>query len=348
MNATYGDSQDRMPSKALFNQIRWIASGCASVLGDTVHAGPEPIRSAASAGTQIAAAVQSQSRPGMSLFVLVGLGLLVVLLGWRWRMRFLPDPGRTLHLPVSARQRTALPSTSHQASTRADVARARLSQSALEAPDTGPASYAALPGEAELLAGRLRTQPEPALGPVTPTSEGWDELLATDSLVDVEQQADFFLALGQDEAAKGLLAEALDAAPTPRLHLKLADILSRHGDREAWEALRLRTEARFNLAMPAWEAHTGPDRGLEAHPLALARLVAIWPNPLRAASTLGKSLRRPAAGRPDRQRFDLSAYRELMLLHAIACDVARQIAVTEVDIELPVGDESPSAPGSAG
>lgn len=293
-----------------------------------------------------AAIVATEGLPGVSLFALVGLGLLVVLLGWRWRTRRHPEdlaPRSTL-VP-SASSPPHVPS-SQPASTRAEVVMARGAPGLPDAPDTGPASYAALPPPpvAEV-PGTMSTPPEPAR---SGREDAWADVLATDSLVDVEQQADFFLALGQDEAAKGLLAEALDAAPTPRLHLKLADILSRHGDREAWEALRLRTEARFNLAMPAWEAHTGPDRGLEAHPLALARLVAIWPNPLRAASTLGKSLRRPAAGRPDRQRFDLSAYRELMLLHAIACDVARQIAVTEVDIELPVGDESPSAPGSAG
>lgn len=331
-----------MPGTRFLRRISWtLAAGfCAGAQA------AEPARSAASAvATAAVAAVSVELVPGVSLFVLVGLGLLIVLAGWRLRMRFIPNlpmPKASPAAPASSLGGTSqvLPST------RAEVVRARPLPGPLDPPDTGPASYAALPeGGGRPLSADPVVAEEASLPedfPVAEGSDAWAEVLATDSLVDVEQQADFFLAVGQDEAAKALLAEALDGAPTPRLHLKLADILSRHADREAWEALRLRTEARFNLAMPAWDALAGPDRGLEAHPLALARLVAIWPNPLRAAATLGKSLLRPAEGHPARQRFDLSAYRELMLLHAIACDVARQVAVTEVDIELPLSEDGPN------
>lgn len=333
-----------MPGTRCLCWTRWVVPGAFGMVS-TPALPAEPVREAASAVAAATVNAATEGGPGFSLFALVGLGLLVVLLGWRWRMRALPQP--------QAPRSTLLPSgpqvgptwVSQPASTRADIAVGRAMPGLPDAPDTGPASYAALP-EAPAAAPARPEPPSPGLHPAAP-EEAWADVLATDSLVDVEQQADFFLALGQDEAAKALLAEALEAAPTPRLHLKLADVLGRHGDREAWEALRLRTEARFNLAMPAWEASPGPDRGLEAHPLALARLVAIWPNPLRAASTLGKSLRRPPAGRPARQRFDLSAYRELMLLHAIACDVARQVAVTEVDIELPFDEERPDAAAAA-
>ncbi|MCU0774585.1 MAG: hypothetical protein MUC74_08750, partial [Ideonella sp.] len=64
--------------------------------------------------------------------------------------------------------------------------------------------------------------------------------VTVEELIDLEQQADFFIVLGQDEAAidvlMGHLRSTGGASPLP--YLKLLEIYRRRGDREAYERIR--------------------------------------------------------------------------------------------------------------
>lgn len=184
--------------------------------------------------------------------------------------------------------------------------------------------------------------PAGALGPAT-VIQG-DIATARDvsieELIDLEQQADFFVVLGQDEAAIDLLTLHLrdTGGGSPLPYLKLLEIHRRRGDRVAYERTRESFNRRFNAYAPAWEVDLGAGRGLEDYPGVLPRLQQVWPRPLDAMAELEALLFRQSRG----ELFDLPAYREVLFLYALARDrLDRDVADPHhVDLLLPLADGS--------
>ena len=187
-----------------------------------------------------------------------------------------------------------------------------------------------------------------ALGSETSATGGRPEVadpaLAVEELIDLEQQAEFFVVLGQDEAAIDLLMGHLrssgGASPLP--YLKLLEIYRRRGDREASERIRERFNRRFNAYAPEWQADPAEGRTLADYPTVTASLQEIWSTPAQAMRALEASLfRRDGSA----STFDLPAYRELLFLYSVARDLAeREAQASNVDLLLPLDDEGePSA-----
>ncbi len=160
-----------------------------------------------------------------------------------------------------------------------------------------------------------------------------------EELIDLEQQAEFYVVLGQDEAAIALLtahvAEIGGASPLP--FLQLLEIHQRRGDRPAYEALREEYHDHFDAFAPEWSADLHFGRSLEEYPQAVARLQALWPTPLHAMRTLdGLLYRRNEAD----ESFDFPAYRELLFLYSIARELAGQVETDfgTIDLFLPLDD----------
>ena len=168
--------------------------------------------------------------------------------------------------------------------------------------------------------------------------------VSIEELIDLEQQADFFTALGQDEAAIDLLESHVsdhpDASPLP--YLKLLEVFKRREDREHYEEVRTQFNQRFNAYAPSWEVELLEGRSLEDYTSVISRLQHLWAtHPGRAMEVLQASLLR----RDGAQTFDLPAYRELLILYAVARDLAeREPVVAEVDLLLPLEDFDDSAP----
>lgn len=179
-----------------------------------------------------------------------------------------------------------------------------------------------------------QTLPLPSAGA---GEEGRD--VSAEELIDLEQQAEFFVVLGQDDAAIDLLVSHLrdtgGASPLP--YLKLMDIYQRLGDAEAYGRTRDRFNHRFNAHAPAWDRHAQAARTLEDYPQVIHWLQQVWPRPLDAMAELETLLFRRDGG----ELFDLPAYRELLLLYALArdrLDDASAPAGAAVDVLLPLGD----------
>lgn len=168
--------------------------------------------------------------------------------------------------------------------------------------------------------------------------------LSVEELIDLEQQADFFVVLGQDEAAIDLLMGHVRSTGgvSPLPYLKLLEIYRRRGDREAYERVRERFNQRFNAYAPDWDADLQGGRSLEEYPEMLTSLQRYWDEPSRVTTLLDDSLIRQGEGG---ETFDLPAYRELLFLYSIARDLAEHPAPdTGVDLLLPLEVESPEAP----
>jgi hypothetical protein len=162
--------------------------------------------------------------------------------------------------------------------------------------------------------------------------------VSVEELIDLEQQAEFFVVLGQDEAAVDLLVEHLrhTGGGSPLPFLKLLEIFGRRGNRDAYERMRARFNRRFNAYAPEWGADLSHGRVLEDYPEVLPRLQAAWPRPLDAMAELEALLFRRSRG----ELFDLPAYREVLFLYSLARDLLDHEAVPSgsVDLLLPMAD----------
>ncbi|HSW21082.1 MAG TPA: hypothetical protein VLJ86_27915 [Ramlibacter sp.] len=143
-----------------------------------------------------------------------------------------------------------------------------------------------------------------------------------DELSDLQQQSDFFVSLGEYDRAIDVLKAHVDAHPQASAiaWLDLLDIFHRLGRKAEFEQLRSDFEWLFNATVPGFDAYTSDKAGLEAYPKALSRIQSLWPS-ARALEVIDDAIsRRPGA--EDAEAFGLEAYRELLLLHNIAGELA--------------------------
>ena len=163
--------------------------------------------------------------------------------------------------------------------------------------------------------------------------------VSVEELLDLEQQADFFIALGQEDAAVEVLMSHLRSTggQSPLPYTKLLEIYRRQGDRSAYERVRARFNRRFNAYAPDWDLGPMHGRTLEDYPEAVAEIEAAWTSPLDAMAVLeGMLFRRDET----RELFDLPAYRDLLVLYAIARDLWQAAGgqQDQVDLLLPMFD----------
>lgn len=164
--------------------------------------------------------------------------------------------------------------------------------------------------------------------------------VSVEELLDLEQQADFFIALGQEDAAVDLLMAHLRSTGglSPLPYTKLLEIYKRQGDRGAYERVRARFNRRFNAYAPHWDIGPLQGRTLEEYPDVVGYLESIWPSPLDAMAVLEAMLFRKDE---TQELFDLPAYKDVLLLYSLARDLWQQggaVTAEVVDVLLPLGD----------
>ena len=171
--------------------------------------------------------------------------------------------------------------------------------------------------------------------------------VSIEELIDLEQQAEFFVVLGQDEAAIDLLVEHLRSTGggSPLPYLKLLEIHHRLDQREAYERMRTRFNHRFNAYAPEWGVDLGHGRSLDDYVGVIPRLQQVWARPLDAMAELEALLFRKSRG----ELFDLPAYREVLFLYSLARDLLDRASAgaANVDLLIPMadgGDFSSTAP----
>jgi pilus assembly protein FimV len=177
--------------------------------------------------------------------------------------------------------------------------------------------------------------------PIKPAAHEPLREVSVEELIDLEQQAEFFVVLGQDDAAIDLLESHVQgttgASPLP--FLKLLEIYQRLGKRQAYERIQGEFNQRFNAYAPAWESDLQQGHALSDYPGVIERLQSLWSAPSKAMDVLEKSITRPD---DEVETFDLPAYRELLFLYAVARDLSEREAQARhsIDLLLPVSDSS--------
>ncbi|WP_156362476.1 FimV family protein [Xylophilus sp. Leaf220] len=166
--------------------------------------------------------------------------------------------------------------------------------------------------------------------------------LDTDALLDVQQNAEFYVSLGQYEQAIELLQGYIAAHPgvNPAVYLDLLKILHTLSLTDAYRKLRDEFNTSFNADVPVFAGFLKSRRRLEDYPDALARIEAHWERKDILDVVEDYLFRKP--GQQGASPFELEAYRELLLLHAVA-----RIAIQQ-DPTSRQGDSAAREPAGAG
>jgi pilus assembly protein FimV len=168
--------------------------------------------------------------------------------------------------------------------------------------------------------------------------------VSVEELIDLEQQAEFFMVLGQEDAAIGLLEGHVQhtTGGSPLPFLKLLEAYHRADKRADYQRVRIEFSKRFETDAPSWNDYQQRMNNLVDYPDVVAQLQDIWFTPAQAMEMLDKALTHPE---PGACIYDLPAYRELLFLYAVARDLSERDVHdrSSVDLLLPVTDTSGKA-----
>jgi hypothetical protein len=139
-------------------------------------------------------------------------------------------------------------------------------------------------------------------------------------------QAEVFVAHGHAEFAIHLMQEHLRDAPaeSPVPWMLLLDLLQRNGNETDYNAARSECQRHFNIQVPQLNAlQPASGKGLEAYPHVLVQLEAVW-----RTAELDAFIRDLIYDHRGGTRlgFEPAAYRDILMLRAIAQETALPIA----------------------
>ncbi|MBS7807869.1 hypothetical protein [Variovorax sp. PCZ-1] len=206
--------------------------------------------------------------------------------------------------------------------------------------------------------GRVDSTPPPSLMPASPSTArvgrsgfgntdfagsgfGSPRVVAAEELFDIQEQADFFLSLGQpDQAIEVLKNHITDNVETSALaYMDLFDIYYRTNRQADYDELREEFNRVFNAQVPEFAGYGAQSQGLEDFPEVLRNIQSVWGMPQQAQDVIEDSIFRQPDG--DHQTLDMAAYRELMLLYALAKELGRTDAAYSM---LPISMQTPVLP----
>ena len=166
--------------------------------------------------------------------------------------------------------------------------------------------------------------PPPGPAPVTVVASPADGAAAAphivnpEELFDIQQQAEFFVSVGEHDQAVDVLKKHIAAhrETSPSAYLELLRLYHTLGRSDDFAQLRAQFCSHFNAQVPEFSAFSRQGRTLEHYVDALAAIEAQW----SAASVQGllEKYLFVRNGRSEAPAFDLAAYDDLLLLLAIA------------------------------
>ena len=172
----------------------------------------------------------------------------------------------------------------------------------------------------------IRKGPLPRQADTGPTRSQPMEMarsINSDAVFDVRQKADFFVSLGQTDQAVRVLEDQINESgeTSPLLYLSLLDILYGLGLRQDYHQFREDFNLLFNSRVPEFAAYGQEGRSLLEYPQVIDHITALWPTH-KAQMVIEASIFKDATDESAKP-FDLAAFRDLLLLHAVAQTNAR-------------------------
>ena len=162
-------------------------------------------------------------------------------------------------------------------------------------------------------------KPRPAEAAAAPVpSEPGRRLINSDDLFDIRQQAEFFVSLGQTDQAVRILENRISESgeSSPLAYLDLMKIFHSLGLKADFRQVREDFNQLFNVRVPEFSGFDNEGRDLEDYPDVLETLTAVWGKPEILANIEAMLFRDQWNGQ--REPVDLAAFRDLLMLHAVA------------------------------
>jgi hypothetical protein len=139
----------------------------------------------------------------------------------------------------------------------------------------------------------------------------------TGKMFDLRQQAEFFTKLGKlDEAIEALEKRIREnSKDCPLIYLELLRVANQHSLKTDFRQFREEMTQVFNVNVPEFALFRDEGRGLETYPGVLDHITQLWPstqvmNVIEACVLI-------SPGEKNAARFDLAAFRELVMLHGL-------------------------------
>jgi hypothetical protein len=151
----------------------------------------------------------------------------------------------------------------------------------------------------------------------SPSMSGSLRAVNTQEMIDVRQQAEFFMTLGQyDEAISLLEGHASDSLDlNPLVYLDLLRIFHTLSRKEQFDRYRDEFNAVFTGQVPEYAAFLRQGGSLENYPEFCEHLVSLWPSREGLEFIESYLVQKPDG--PAMVRFDLDVFKDLLLLHAV-------------------------------
>ena len=139
----------------------------------------------------------------------------------------------------------------------------------------------------------------------------------TKDLLDVRQQSDFFVALGQHEKAVRVLENSIrqSNAANPLVYLELLKIFHTLVRGADFERYRQEFNSCFTGYVPSYEEFLDEGKSLESYERVCDQIVSLWGTP-DVIDFLELCMVRSTRNGVE-QRFDLQAFRDLLMLHGV-------------------------------
>jgi hypothetical protein len=167
---------------------------------------------------------------------------------------------------------------------------------------------------AEPHAGDLARAARPDFAPSAP---GNMKSINTREMLDVRQQAEFFMALGQHDEAVRLLESSIrgSADCNPLVFLDLLKIFHTLSRRADFERYREEFNAQFTGRIPPYASFLSEGNGLDAYEDICNQIVVLWPTEY-TIDYIEQCLVRLPEDDPE-QGMDLEAFRDLLMLYGV-------------------------------
>jgi len=142
--------------------------------------------------------------------------------------------------------------------------------------------------------------------------------ISVEPILDIRQQAEFFVSLGQTNRAVQILKKQIaeSTEPNPLVYLDLITLYHSQGMKAEFRECREMFHLLFNGVIPDFPIFNLEGHDLEAYPEVLTKLVNLWPR-LGALAFLSECIFHDPNVQP-RGTYDLAAFRDLLLLHGLA------------------------------
>ena len=141
--------------------------------------------------------------------------------------------------------------------------------------------------------------------------------ISTQEMLDVRQQAEFFMALGQHDEAVQLLKDSIQtsADANPLVYLDLLKIFHTLSRRTEFEQVRADFNQQFTGRIPEYSSFLLEGNGLEGYDDICQQIVVLWPTEY-TIDFIEQCLVRTAEDDPE-QGIDLQAFKDLLLLYGV-------------------------------